>query len=334
MDVLKVTESAAAESGRRPRDPRVLLAFLAIYLLWGATFLAIRVAVLEIPPLFSAGLRFLVAGTLLYIGMRLAGQPSPSPPQWRCLALSALCMFVVTYAALFWAEQYVPSGITAVIEATLPVSTIALEVFVFRQQPFRWRLLAAVLLGFGGVVWLLLKDEAQPLAVTPCLVILAAGVAWSLGAVLSRSLPRPQSPALAAGAQMMLGGAVLLALSQAAGELQPLPHITLRAGLALLYLIVGGSLLGFTAYLWLLARMPATRVASHAYVNPVVAVILGYWVAGEALTPRIVLASLLVVASVVLILRSPESPVHRGRSRPIRIGRPSHSGDVAGTVRS
>ncbi len=286
-------------------DPRELLAFAAIYLLWGATFLAIRVAVVELPPFLTAGVRFLVAGALLYLGMRLRGQAAPTPVEWRGIAVTALCLFVATYAALFWAEQYVPSGLTAVIEATLPLTTIVLEVFVFRLQPLRWRLLAAVALGFGGIAWLLVRGDARPVAVLPCLVILAGGLAWSLGAVLTRSLPRPASLPLTAGAQMMLGGVVLLALSLAAGELHSAPHVSLRAALAVLYLIVGGSWLGFTAYVWLLARMPATRVASHAYVNPLVAVALGYLVAGEEVTLSMLLATLVVIASVFLILTSP-----------------------------
>lgn len=298
-----ISEAPADRYGRM--DLRVLLAFTAIYVLWGATFLAIRIAVLEIPPFFSSGVRFLIAGALLYVVMRLRGQPSPSAKEWRSIATIALCMFVATYGALFWGEQYVPSGITAVIEATLPITTVALEVFVFRQQPFRWRTLAAVALGFSGVAWLLIRSD-QPFPGLPCIVILAGGVAWSLGAVLTRSLPRPKSVPLAAGAQMMLGGAVLLALSQATGELHSFPHISLRAGLALAYLIVAGSLLGFTAYVWLLARMPATQVASHAYVNPLVAVALGYFVAGEALTVPMMLASALVLASVLLILKTPD----------------------------
>jgi len=304
MDITTVIRDVPAGRGRRV-DMRVLLAFTAIYVLWGGTFLAIRIAVLEIPPFFSSGVRFLIAGALLYVFMRLRGQPSPSAREWRSIATIALCMFVATYGALFWAEQYVPSGITSVIEATLPITTVALEVFVFRQQPFRWRTLAAVALGFCGVAWLLIRND-QPFPGLPCVVILAGGTAWSLGAVLTRSMPRPKSLPLAAGAQMMLGGAVLLALSQATGELHSFPHISLRAGLALSYLIVAGSLLGFTAYVWLLARMPATQVASHAYVNPLVAVALGYFVAGEALTMRMILASALVLASVLLILKTPD----------------------------
>jgi len=283
----------------------MVMAFIAIYFLWGATYLAIRVAVLEIPPFFTAGVRFLTAGGLLYAFMRLGGQPPPSAAQWRSIAVIALCMFVATYGAVFWAEQYVPSGVTAVIEATLPITTIALEVFIFRQQPFSWRMLGAVVLGFSGVAWLLLKSGQQSFAALPCVVILAGGMAWSLGAVLTRSMPLPRSLTLGAGAQMMLGGAVLLALSWGTGELHPFPRIQMRAALALLYLIVAGSLLGFTAYVWLLARMPATRVASHAYVNPLVAVALGYFLAGEVLTVRMILASALVVASVFLILKTP-----------------------------
>jgi drug/metabolite transporter (DMT)-like permease len=298
-----VTESLRAVPARRA-DLRVLLAFAAIYVLWGATFLAIRIAVLELPPLFTAGVRFLTAGTLLYAWMRLRGQPAPAAAEWRSIALTALCMFVATYGALFWAEQYVTSGLTAVIEATLPITTLLIEVFVFRQQPFSARMLGAMLLGFGGIAWLLLGGGQQASAALPCLVILAGGIAWSLGAVLTRSMPRPRSLPLTAGAQMLVGGAVLLALAQLTGELESPPHLTLRAGLALAYLIVGGSLLGFTAYAWLLARMPATRVASHAYVNPVVAVALGYLLAAEPVTPRMLFASALVIASVFLILRA------------------------------
>ena len=287
----------------RAIDVRVVLAFLAIYFLWGATFLAIRVAVLQIPPFFTAGLRFFTAGSLLYLFLRVKGEPAPSAVQWRGIAVIAVCMFVLTYGALFWAEQYVPSGVTAVIEATLPIVAMILEVFVFRRQPFRWRMLAAVVLGFGGVALLLLKNTGQSFGVFPCLVILSGSVAWTLGAVLTRSMSLPGSVPLAAGAEMMLGGAILLVISALTGEMYPFPHIPLQAGIALLYLIIGGSLVGFTAYAWLLARMPATRVASHAYVNPLVAVALGYFVAGEEITMRMLLASLLVVASVFLILK-------------------------------
>lgn len=294
-------------------DIRVPLAFAAIYVLWGGTFLAIRVAVLEVPPLFASGVRFFIAGGLLYVFMRARGEPIPSAAEWRAIAIASLCMFVLTYAALFWAEQYLASGVTSVIEATLPIITVGLEVFAFRQQQFRWRTAAAVGFGFCGVVILLFRGGGQSLPTLPCVVVLAAGLAWSLGAVLTRAQPRPRSAALVAGAQMLLGGAVLLALSAATGEMHTWPVLSMRAGMALVYLIVAGSLIGFTAYLWLLTRMSATRVASHAYVNPLVAVALGYFVAGEPLTPRMLFAAALVVTGVFLLLTSQRPLVPRPR---------------------
>jgi drug/metabolite transporter (DMT)-like permease len=287
----------------RTFDLRVPLAFAAIYFLWGATFLASRIAVLEIPPFFTGGLRFTIAGTVLFGFMRLRGQPNPSPAEWRGLAIIGLFMFVATYGALFWAAQFVPSGITSVIEATLPITTLVLEVFIFRRQPFRWRMVSAILLGAIGVGVLLINNGSRSFGVLPCIVTVASGVTWSLGAILTRSVTLPKSLPLTAGAEMLLGGVVLLMLSFVTGEMAPFPHISSRAGLALLYLIVGGSLVAFTAYVWLLKRMAATRVASHAYVNPVVAVALGYFVAGEALTVRTMVASVLVIASVFLILK-------------------------------
>lgn len=292
-----------ASSKSAPFDPRVILAFFAIYVLWGTTFLAIRIAVHEVPPLFAAGARFFTAGVILYAFMRLRGARRPAAIQWRNLTILALLMFVAEYGPLFWAEKYVPSGVVSVLEATLPLITIALEMFIFRQERFRWSLLAATLLGFCGVGILLLRDGNQRIALLPCLAILAGAVAWSLGSVLNRRLALPDSRPLTAGAAMMIGGGVLLALSASFGEMHPLPHISLRAASALLYLIVCGSLLGFTAFVWLLARMPATRVASHAYVNPIVAVALGYFVAGEVITGRTLIGTALVLASVFLILR-------------------------------
>jgi len=284
-------------------DIRVILAFFAIYILWGTTFLAIRIAVQEVPPLFAAGTRFFVAGVALYGFMRIKGQPRPGVVQWRNLALIGLLMFVAEYGPLFWAEKYVPSGVASVLEATLPLITIVIEMVVLRQQPFRSRLLIAALLGFCGVGVLLLPNKEQHFGILPCVAILAGAISWSLGSVLNRSLELPESKPLTAGAAMMLGGGTLLVLSAAFGEMHPFPHVSIRAGMALIYLIVCGSLLGFTAFVWLLARMPATRVASHAYVNPVVAVALGYFFAGEIITIRMLIGAAIVITSVILILR-------------------------------
>src|SRR6201996_5023351 len=293
-------------------DLRVFLAFAAIYVLWGSTYLAIRIAVQLVPPLFAAGARFFFAGTLLYVVMTFYGRPRPTGKEWTSLLALGSLMFVVTYGAVFWAEKYVPSGLTSVLEATLPLITIALEVFVFRQQRFRWKLLIPIVVGFAGVLLLLLHNP-QHIPILPCAAILIGGTAWSLGAVLTRSLPLPKSKGITAGAEMMFGGAILLILSASAGEMHPFPHVSAKAAGALLYLVIAGSLLGFSAFVWLLGRMPATRVASHAYVNPVVAVALGVFFAGEVITPRMLLGTALIVASVALILikDKAETPAER-----------------------
>jgi len=288
-------------------DVRVFAAFFAIYVLWGSTFLAIRVAVLSAPPWFCAGTRFFLAGIVLYGFNRFRGGPAPSLPEWRNLFLLAFLLFVVTYGALFWAEISVPSGMTSILEATIPLMTIALEVFVFRRSRFRGKHVVAVILGFGGVVVLVAHSGAGSVGILPMIAILGGSLSWSLGSVLTGSLRLPQSRGIAAGAEMMIGGAILLAMSAASGELQPLPHLSPRALFAVAYLVVAGSLIGFSAFVWLLGRMPATRVSSHAYVNPVVALVLGHFIAGEAVTARMLVGGLLVLVSVVLLLAKAEA---------------------------
>jgi len=286
----------------------MVLAFFAIYVVWGTTFLAIRIAVEEMPPLFAAGARFFAAGVVLYGFMRLRGNEKPTATQWRNLAVMGLLMFVAEYGPLFWAEKYVPSGVVSVLAATLPIITLVLEMIVLRQQQMRPMVVAATLVGFAGVAVLLLPNGRQHFGLLPCLAILAGATTWSLGSVLTRSMDLPKSRPLTAGAAMMLGGAALLAISAGFGEMHPFPHVSLRGGLALLYLIVFGSLLAFTAFVWLLAHMPATRVASHAYVNPIVAVALGYFAAGEVVTMRMLAGTVLVLTSVFLILRRDKLP--------------------------
>jgi len=299
---MKVT-SIAAPTARKRLDIRVVLAFFAIYVIWGSTFLAIRTAVLLAPPWFSAGTRFFIAGVLLYVFARARGGERPSLREWRSLAIIGFLMFSVTYGALFWGEQYVPSGITSVLESTLPLLTVLFEVFVLRQQRFRWRAMVAVAVGFAGVALMLLRDGRAGFPVLPCFIILGGSAAWSLGAVLTKSLPLPQSRTVAAAAEMLLGGSLLLVLSAATGELHPFPTLPAKAVLSLVYLIVAGSIIGYTAFVWLLGRMPASKVASHAYVNPIVALALGHFLASEPVTLRTLLGAALVVGSVSLTLR-------------------------------
>jgi drug/metabolite transporter (DMT)-like permease len=285
---------------------RMILAFFAIYFLWGTTFLAIRIAVEELPPFFAAGTRFFIAGIALYAFMRVKGAALPTPAQWRNLAIMALTMFVAEYGPLFWAEKFVPSGIVSVLAATIPILTLILEMLILRQQHFRVSILLSSLLGFAGVGLLLLRGNGLSFPLVPCIAVLAGSVSWSLGAVLSRSMDLPSARPLTAGAIMMLGGVGLLLLSASFGELHPLPHISLRAALAVLYLIVFGSLVAFTAYIWLLAHMPASSVSSYAYVNPVVAVALGHFAAAEPVTARTLAGTALVIFSVFLTLHQPK----------------------------
>ena len=282
---------------------RMVLAFFAIYFLWGTTFLAIRIAVEELPPLFAAGARFLIAGVVLLGFMLMKGETQPSARQWRNLLVLCLLMFVAEYGPLFWAEKYVPSGIVSVLAATIPIITLVLEMLVLRKQTWNLRLAGATVLGFAGVGILLLPGGQQHFPVVPCLAILCGCTTWSLGSVLSRSMDLPKARPVTSGATMMLGGAILLLLSAGFGELHSVPHVSLRAAMAMLYLIVFGSLLAFTAFVWLLAHMPATRVASHAYVNPIVAVALGYFLAAEPVTMRTLGGTALVLISVFVILR-------------------------------
>jgi drug/metabolite transporter (DMT)-like permease len=281
----------------------MVMAFFAIYFLWGTTFLAIRIVVEELPPLFAAGARFLAAGVLLFGFMLAKGETRPSARQWRNLLILSLLMFVAEYGPLFWAEKYVPSGIVSVLAAMIPIITLVLEMLVLRQQTWRVSLAAATVLGFAGVGVLLLPGGPQHFPVLPCLAILCGCTTWSLGTVLSRSMDLPKARPVTAGATMMLGGAILLLLSASFGEMHSVPHVSVRAALALLYLIVFGSLMAFTAFVWLLAHMPATRVASHAYVNPIVAVALGYFAAGEPVTLRTLAGTALVLISLFMILR-------------------------------
>jgi drug/metabolite transporter (DMT)-like permease len=257
----------------------------------------------EVPPLFAAGVRFFIAGLALYGFMRLRGEAAPAAKQWRNMLVMSLLMFVADYAALFWAEKYIPSGIAAVLLATIPLLTLVMEIVLLPRHRLSWMVVASALIGFGGVLILLLPGKQTNLEILPCLAILGGATAWALGIVLSRSMDLPKARPMTSGVTMLLGGTILLLLSGATGELHRLSHFSLRAVLAEGYLIVFGSLIAFTAFVWLLAHMPATSVSSYAYVNPVVAVALGYFLGGEALTLRSLAGTALVVTSVILILR-------------------------------
>jgi drug/metabolite transporter (DMT)-like permease len=216
-------------------------------------------------------------------------------------------MFLVSYSALFWAEKTLPSGIASILVATIPTWTALLEIFVFKRREIRGVVLAGIGVGLGGVM-ILAFDPSAGVTFLPALAILVGVIGWSLGTVATTMMALPKSKVLSSGTQMLTGGVMLLGGSALIGEMSPLPHVSLKAGAAILYLIVAGSLIGFTAYQWLLNRMPASSVTSYAYVNPVVALMIGYWMGGESIGARILIGSMLVLASTMALLTSSRSP--------------------------
>jgi drug/metabolite transporter (DMT)-like permease len=281
---------------------QLILAFFAIYFIWGSTYLSIRVLVETVPPLFAAGVRFSIAGFVLLVWSLVRREPMPSRLEWRNLWIMGVLMFLAAYAGLFWAEKTIPSGVASVLVATIPVWTSIFEIFVFKKAKLRASLVIAISLGLAGVVVLASNTGVGKINLLACLAILGAEISWSFGTVLSKGLALPQSKMMSAAGQMMTGGVLLLFFAVIAGELRVKPHFSGRATAALVYLIIAGSLLAFTAYVWLLGQLPVTKVASYAYVNPVVALAIGYWLGGEVLTVRTIAGAALILTSVLLLL--------------------------------
>jgi len=289
---------------------KTLLAFAIIYFVWGSTFLAIRVGVREVPPFLLAAIRFLVAGLILYGWMIARGERSPSRRQWASASLLAILIFVLDYGLLFWAEQRVPSGIAAVMMATVPVFMALSEIIFLRTQSLTVRLALAFLIGIGGVAVLMSRSlnlGGAPIDRVGALALIVASMSWSLASALTRKLPLPASKVMSSGAQMLAGGVFLALTAVALGEFRNFhPWTVSRAAwLSLLYLIVAGSIIGFTAYVWLIHHESPTKVGTYAYVNPVVAVLVGYFLGGETLGLRTILGTLLVLISVVVITTTP-----------------------------
>ncbi len=293
---------------------KTLLAFAIIYFVWGSTFLAVRIGVREVPPFLYAAMRFLVAGIVLYGWMVARGERSPNRRQWMSVFLLALLIFVGDYGLLFWAEQRVPSGIAAVMMATIPVFMALSEIIILQTQRLTVRLALALLIGIGGVAVLMshsLNLGGVPIDKAGAAALIIGSMCWSVASVLTRKLPLPPSKVMSSGAQMFAGG-ILLALTTAAlGEFQNFHPSTVSRGawLSLLYLIVAGSIIAFTAYVWLIHHESPTKVGTYAYVNPVVAVLLGYFLGGEPLGLRTILGTLFVLISVVVITTTLKKPI-------------------------
>jgi len=297
---------------------KTLLAFAIIYFVWGSTYLAIRIGVREFPPLLMAALRFLIAGAAVSLWAFARGERSPDRRQWSSILILAVLFFLLDYGLVFWAERRVPSGITAVMMAMIPVFIALCEITLLRTQTLTLRLALALLAGIAGVAVLASPSSfvgGVPVDRAGALALILAPFSWAAGTVMARKLSLPPSKVMSSGTQMLTGGILLALASAALGEFRDFhpAAISRAAWFSLLYLIVAGSIIAFTAYLWLVHHESPTKVGTYAYVNPVVAVLLGYFLAGEALGVRTILGTALVLVSVVAIttaqLRAPAARV-------------------------
>ena len=292
-----------------PSRTSILAAYAAIYLIWGSTYLGIRFAIETIPPFLMGGVRFMIAGAFLSAVMRMRGEPKPERIHWRSTAIIGAFLILGGNGAVVWAEQFVPSGITALLVAILPFWIVLIEWL----GPSRIRpslgIAVGLIVGIAGIVVLV-----GPAAITPsgspisgflkgALVLNIGSLTWALGTIYSRHAILPKSAFVATGMEMLCGGALLTILSVMTGEPMrfDLADVSARSIVGFIYLTAIGSLVGFTAYIWLLGHQPASRISTYAYVNPVVAVFLGWAIAGEPLTLRTLIAAAIIVGAVALI---------------------------------
>ena len=287
----------------RPARWKILLAFAVIYFVWGSTYLAIRIGVLEMPPFLMAGIRFFVAGAAMLVWMSVSGTRFPTWREWKGATLLGALMFLLDYACLFWAEQRIPSGVAALILATIPLCITVMEIAFLHSQALSIRLAGGLALGLLGVAvlanpWASLGEA--PLDRRGVIALLVACVGWSVGTIVTKRMALPASKAMSAAAQMFTGGVMLLVLAAGSGEFRRFHanSVSMVAWCSLIYLIVAGSIVAFTAYVWLLEYESPTRVGTYAYVNPVVAVILGGALAGERIGARTLSGMALILLSV------------------------------------
>jgi drug/metabolite transporter (DMT)-like permease len=301
-----VTPSPEAQRATRAG---IIAALAAVYLIWGSTYLAIRFAVETLPPFLMAATRFLVAGGVLYGWRRAKGFPAPTWPQWRAATVVGGLMLLGGNGGVVWAEQWIESGTAALIVATVPLWMVLLDWLGPGGRAPRPLVWAGIAVGLLGVGLLFGAPENGEMYTAGWVVLVLASISWAIGSLYSRTALLP-APLLATGMQMLTGGALLLVAGVVTGELSGLDPaaFSTRSILALVYLIVFGALIGYSAYVWLLRVTTPAVASTYAYVNPVVAVFLGWSLAGEALTARIMVASAVIVGAVALITRSARRP--------------------------
>mgnify|MGYP001311868919 CR=1 FL=1 len=286
---------------------KLWIALLALYIVWGSTYLAIRFAVETLPPFLHASIRFLVSGAILFVWRRATGDPVPTKGNWKATAIVGTFLLLGGNGLVALAEKTVPSGIAALVIATAPFWLVLFEAFRSGGVKPTARSILGLVIGFGGVFILIGPSEitgAQHKFDTfGVIVLLIAPVLWSLGSIYAKGADMPKSSLLSTGMQMLAGAAALFIVSAATGELRGFSFgdVSMRSWWGLIYLITFGSLVGFVAYGWLLHNAPISLVSTYAYVNPIVAVFLGWLLAGEMLNGRIAVASAIIIGSVILI---------------------------------
>ena len=285
---------------------KIWIALLALYIVWGSTYLAIRFAVDTIPPFLHAGLRFLISGLILVIWRRAAGDEMPSLKQWKSLAVVGTLLLLGGNSLVAVAEQRIASGVAALIIGTVPLWLVLIEALRPGGVRPSWRGLIGLIVGFGGIYLLIGPSELTgkfQFDILGTLVLLTAALLWSIGSIYSRSAELPKSALMTTGAEMLAGSIPIFIVSILFGEWKSFSfaQVSVQSWLALLYLITFGSMVGFVAYIWLLQNAPVSLVATYAYVNPLVAVLLGSWFAQESLTGRTLVAAGIIIGSVVFI---------------------------------
>ncbi len=295
---------------------KVIIAFAAVYLIWGSTYLAIRFTIETLPPLLTAGLRFSLAGAVLYFFARLIKkEPVPSVVHWRSALITGGLLLLGGNGNVVMAQRTVPSGVASLMIATTPLWMVLLQWALGWGKKPSFGVLFGIALGFCGVWFLLAPDlvhlSSRAIPLGGALMLLTAAMLWSIGSLYSRKAPVPSSPWLSTGMQMIAGGSLLFVaglLRGEAGMIHP-EHFSFRSITAFFYLLFVGSLIGFTAYIWLLNNVGVARTSTYAFVNPVVAVFLGWAFAGETLNPQTGLAAIFIILAVVTItLNQKESP--------------------------
>jgi drug/metabolite transporter (DMT)-like permease len=285
---------------------RIALAFLSIYTIWGSTYLAIRFAIETFPPFLMASIRFLIAGAVLYAWMRLRGAPHPTRANWKAAAIIGGLLLLGGNGLVSKAELVIPSGLTAVLITIVPIWMALVELLRKDRIVPTPQVVFGLALGFGGVVLLVGPGNlAGSGGLDPLWtgVLILASLSWATGSVYSRKASLPKTALLGSGMEMLAGGVLLLFASLASQEwvgFQP-EKVSLLSFVSFIYLIVFGSLIGFSSYVWLLTKTTTAKASTYAYVNPVVAVLLGYFLAGEQLTLRTLLASSVIIIAVVVI---------------------------------